>query len=166
MSLDVQDGLGRAGCPWELDFFQHGPTNLQVAYDPPAVRIRVSDQTTGANESPSEMHARLSADGTVWLGARGAPPGLLLSPTGARLVPSVPGIDEVAAMGPDDLLILYSACVLEHLPAGFSRLVAGSLPSDGRDLIAALRCLTATGAGCAVVAKRRAPGAPTKEPTT
>jgi len=165
MSLDVQDGLGWAGCPWELDFFQRGPTNVQVAYDPPDVRIRVSDRTSGANESKSEMHARLSADGTVWLGAQGAPPALLLSPTGARLVPSVPGIDEIAAMGPDDLLVLCSVCVLEHLPAGFKRLVAGSLPSQGRDLLAALRCLTANGAGCAVVAKRRPLGAPTQETT-
>ena len=165
MSLAVQDGLSWAGCPWELDFFQRGPTDVHVAYNPPDVRIRVCDRTSGDPGWRSETHARLSADGTVRLGAHGAPPALLLSPTGARLVPSVPGIDEIATMGADDLLVLCSVCVLEHLPAGFTRLVDGSTPPQGRDLLAALRHLTATGAGCAVVAKRRPLGAPTQETT-
>ena len=160
MSLTMHDGLSWAGCPWELDFFQRGPTNVHVTYNPPDVRIRVWDRTSDATAWRSETHARLSADGTVRLGAHGAPPALLLSSTGARLVPSVPGIDEIATMGADDLLVLCSVCVLEHLPAGFTRLIEGSIPSQGRDLLAALRHLTATGAGSAVVAKRRPLDAP------
>lgn len=163
MSLTMQDGISWAGCPWELDFFQRGQTNVHVTYTPPDVRIRVCDRTSGAAEWRSETHARLSADGTVRLGAHGAPPALLLSSNGARLVPSVPGVDEIATMGADDLLVLCSVCVLEQLPAGFTRLVDSTFPSQGRDLLAALRHLTATGAGCAVVAKRRPLGDPTQE---
>ena len=164
MSLTLQHGTSWAGCPWDLDFFQRGPTNVHVTYRPPDVRIRVCDRTSGATQSRSETLARLSADGTVRLGAHGAPPALLLTSTGARLVPSVPGIDEIATMEEDDLLVLCSACVLEHLPAGFARLVEGSTPSQGRDLLTELRHLTATGAGSAVVvARRRRLGASTLE---
>jgi hypothetical protein len=164
VSLTMQDGLSWAGCPWELDFFQRGPTAVHVAYHPPDVRVRVCDRTSGT-AGRSETHARLSADGTVRLGAHQAPPALLVASTGARLVPSVSGIDEIATMGDDDVLILCSVCVLEHLPAGFTRLVDVSIPSQGRDLLSALLHLTATGAGCAVVARRRPLGVSPPEKT-
>ncbi len=155
MTMTMHDELRRAGCPWELDGFQRGSTRVDVAYAWPDVRIRMCDQPSGDLDAASETRARLSADGTVRLEAHVAPPALLLTSSGARLIPSVPGIDEIATMGPDDLLILCSVCVLEQLPAGFSRFAAGSKPPAGRDLLEALHNLTAGGDGCAVVAKRR-----------
>ena len=156
MNSTMQDGISWAGCPWELDLFQRGPTDVQFAYHPPDVRIQVCDRTSGSAAGRSEMYARLSADGTVRLGVHGGSAAvLLLTSTGARLVPSVPGIDEIATMGPDDVLVLCSVCLLEQLPAGFTRLVDGSIPSHGRHLLPALRHLTATGSGCAVVVRRR-----------
>lgn len=162
MTMTIHDQLRWADCPWELDGFQRGSTRVDVAYDWPDVRIRVCDRTSGDLDPTSETRARLSADGTVRLGAHVAPPALLLTSAGARLIPSVPGIDEIATMGPDDLLVLCSVCVLEQLPAGFSRFADGSKPPVGRDLLEALQNLTARGDGCAVVAKRRAPRQETK----
>lgn len=144
----------RSGYPWVLDLFQHQPAQLDVAYEATDVHIRVTD-TPSVDGPTSETHARLSADGTVRLGVCSAPPGLLLSPAGARLIPSMPGVDEGTVMDDGDVLVLCSAGLLEQLPAGFRTGIDDPNSSGVPELLVAIRHLTDEGAGSAVVASWR-----------
>lgn len=155
MSAAVLAGPDSADCHWVLDLFQRSPTQVEIAYDADDVHIRVTDTVTTRGAPTSVTHATLSTDGTVRLGVHGAPPGLLLSPQGARLIPCLPDVDEVAVMADGDLLVLCCAGMLEQLPAGFRTVVDDANAGAVADLVAALRHLSNNGAGGAVVATRR-----------
>jgi len=92
-----------------------------------------------------------------------SPPALLVSASGARLLPAAPEVEETTAMTDDDLLVICSASVLESLPAGFGTILGSSTQPAAALDPAALLAELMVGAehGAAAVTRRlRRPGVP------
>jgi len=154
VSILAQERLMPGGCRWDVNLLERRPATVDIAADNLWVQIRLTDAETGTAEPPC-IHARLGGDGTVKLRTHRAPPALLLSQTGGRLIPAVPGAEDITVMAEDDLLMLCSGDVLEHLPAGFRTVIEGTHPASTPDILAALDDLMADVDGGAIVAVRR-----------
>jgi len=156
MSILATERLIPGGCRWDVNLRERRPATVDIDADNQWIQIRLTDADTGIGTAePPCIHVRLGGDGTVKLRTHRAPPALLLSQTGGRLLPTVPGAEDITVMAEDDLLMLCSADVLEHLPAGFRTVIEGSYPASTPDILAALDDLMADVDGGAVVAVRR-----------
>lgn len=116
--LDVLERGG--GVAWE----QHGPgfTRLRVAdRPPPGMPSKAGDMRW---ESATE--AWLADDGSVVVRSHCSPPGLLVCPSGARLLPAQAGEEETAQLVEGDVLLLCSAGVLDSEPTGLGQVLAWS----------------------------------------
>jgi hypothetical protein len=100
-----------------------------------ALRIRVGDgggQTEEvADEAGSLVTATLHADGCVTVETRTAPPALLVSRDGARLLPAVPGLCRPTPMTTGERLLLCSASALDSPPVG----LVDILKAPARDVL-------------------------------
>lgn len=117
------------------------------------LRVVVCD--TGEGTSPAACTSVvLHHDGRAVLSCRLSPPALWLSSGGVRLAPQVPTDTEDLRLEPDDLLVVCTAEVLEHLHHGLPHLVepAAALPdATARVQSVAADLRAATPAGAAVV---------------
>ena len=85
-----------------------------------ALRIRVGDTSAAgaADASGSVVTATLAPDGYVTVETRTAPPALLVSRDGVRLLPAAPGQCRPTRMEIGDRLLLCSASALDSAPVG------------------------------------------------
>lgn len=162
MSVLVQEQHVAGACQWDVQLCERLPATVDVASEALWVGVRLTDGEPGEVAPPCTM-ARLGGDGTVTLRTHRTPPALLFSRAGGRLIPTIPGVEDITMMTEDDLLILCSADVLEQLPAGFRSLIEGGYPASPRGVATALGDLMADVDGGAVVAVRRVAAATSTE---
>ena len=138
MSVLLESGAhAPATSGWDIVTLQRSPADVHVDYLPGGVRVQVSDgpgpprPRLASGSTPTWpgsgcTEAWLASDGTAVVRAHDAPPVLLVSGSGARLLPPAPDIDEPVVVAPRDLLVFCSAGVLERLPAGFGTVLSCS----------------------------------------
>ncbi len=149
---------------WDVETRERSPGLVQVRRSVRHISVEVSDDTASALGRPapaapawaSATRAWLCVDGMVVVRSHLSPPALLVSPSGARLLPAAPDVEETTAMTDDDLLVLCSASVLESLPAGFGTVLGSSTqPASVMDPAALLAELMAGAEhGAAAVTRR------------
>lgn len=118
---------------WDLDILERGGGVAWAQHGPSYTRLRVADRPppgvparAGDLRWHSATEAWLSADGSVVVRASCSPPALLVSPSGARLLPAQPGAEETAQLVDGDVLLLCSAGVLDTEPTGLGQVLAWS----------------------------------------
>ena len=152
----------RASCDWQVKTLTRA-TGVASA-SPVGQRLLVLVADLPATGGADTTRAWLHPDGRVTVRSQAAPPALLVSSTGARLLPAVPGVPGVAGedhadLLDDDILVMCSAAALEELPAGLGAILEWSPRRLGaHDPMALLRRLMAgCTVGAAVVARCRMP---------
>jgi hypothetical protein len=105
---------------------------------------------------------RLGRDGALSVSAPATPPALLVSPYGARTVPSVPGLTEQTRLDVGERLLVLSADALDAMPASLAAVFqALSAQVTGRDPAELLdELFEALPRGSAVIVARRPASAP------
>jgi hypothetical protein len=127
------------------------------------LQLRVGDGLTTIDApvrgSGSLVTASLFDDGSVVVETQTAPPALLVSRGGARLLPAAPGQCRPTRMDPGDRLLLCSAAALDAPPVGLVDILKSPVdevlrmsPSDLLD-----RILDGTDDGAAAVVLRARP---------
>lgn len=149
---------------WDVETLERSPGLVQVRRSSRHITIGVTEDGDGISGRPtpadpawvSATRAWLSVNGTVVIRSHLAPPALLVSPSGARLLPSGPDVEGTAAMTDEDVLVLCSASVLESLPSGFGTVLGSSRhPAAALDPAALLAELMAGAQhGAAAVTRR------------
>lgn len=125
--------LGATGYEWDLDTLERGGGIAWAQHSPNHTRLRVADRPppgvparAGDLRWASATQAWLSVDGSVIVRSSCAPPALLVTSCGARLLPAQPGEEETAQLVDGDLLLMCSAGVLETKPTGLGQVLAWS----------------------------------------
>ena len=113
---------------WEVDTLERRGGMASVQKTARYTTLRVTDrQPTASHPSwESSIQAWLSADGTVTVRSHCAPPALLVSATGARLLPPTPDSEETTSLDEGDVLLLCSAAVLDSVPTGLGEILGWS----------------------------------------
>jgi hypothetical protein len=136
---------------------------VRVTADGPRLRVCVGDRPRPVGSTPTAaglVTAELGEDGSVVVETVTAPPALLVSADGARLLPAAPGQCQPTATRVGDLLILCSASALDAPPAGLVDILRHQaqevLATSPQDLLATL--LDAVDDGAAAVIARTSEG--------
>lgn len=152
----------RAG--WQVDRLTRTDGVADVRRHDGCLHVTVGDvasaggRATGA--SPDATEAWLHPGGRLVVRTHVAPPALLVTPSGARLLPTAPDVQAEVTAVDGDILIMCSAEALDHLPKGLGGILScsplrvgahdpGALLAqlmDGSEFGAAVvaRCLSAT----------------------
>ena len=150
----------RARCDWQVETLTRATGVASVQPVGQGLLVTVADlpATGGADTT----QAWLCPDGRATVRTHAAPPALLVSSTGARLLPAVPGMPGVAGeddadLLDDDILVMCSAAALQELPAGLGAILEWSPRRLGAQDPAALlrRLMAGSEVGAAVVARCR-----------
>lgn len=124
--------LATAGVPqlhlssdgWQVEVVERQPGLTRVSRDGHDMHVRVGDGLidgdgrAAGRRMRSLIAAELSADGTVHLVTRCSPPALVVSRTGADLLPADGLPSARRALEADDLLVMCSASTLDAHPGG------------------------------------------------
>jgi hypothetical protein len=148
---------------WTLATAERATGFVRVTADGSALRVAVGDRPRPVGTVPTAsglVTAELAADGSVVVETVTAPPALLVSCDGARLLPAAPGQCQPTATQPGDLLILCSASALDAPPAGLVEILRHQaqevLAMSPQDLLT--RLLDAVEDGAAAVIARTSEG--------
>jgi hypothetical protein len=148
-----------ADAHWRWDTRGRQPGATRVIRVGLEVTMRVADHLVqavpGEPKLRSLLTARLQPDGSASVTTRCAPPALLLTDAGVRLLPADGGSTARAVLEPGDLLVLRSAAVLDTEPCGLVDLLKAG-PSAARQMpLAQLvrNLLAGSLAGAAAVAR-------------
>lgn len=124
---------GATGYEWDLDTLERGGGIAWAQHGPGYTRLRVADRPppgvparAGDLRWHSATEAWLSVDGSVVVRSSCSPPALLVTPSGARLLPAQPGEEETAHLADGDVLLMCSAGVLDTEPTGLGQVLAWS----------------------------------------
>lgn len=148
-----------ADAHWQWEARGRQPGAIRVLRVGTEITVRVADRTghpePGEQRLRSLLTARLQPDGSASLTTRCAPPALLLSDAGVRLLPADGRSTARAVLEPGDLLVLRSAAVLDAEPCGLVELLkAGPGPARQLPLVQLVRNMLAGGfVGAAAVAR-------------
>ena len=126
----------RAPAHWQWDMRGRQPGATRVFRIGSEITMRVADliePEPGALRLRSLLTAQLQPDGSTSVTTRCAPPALLLTHTGVRLLPADGGSTARAVLEPGDLLVLRSAAVLDAEPCELVDLLKGG-PAAARQL--------------------------------
>lgn len=147
---------------WLIEVKELAPGLTRVTQFGSRVHVRIGD-TMGdgaAGRSPwaprlrSLLTADLAVDGSIAIVSRCAPPALLVSSSGAHLLPTAPDERAHTSLGPKDLLVICSAGALDGSPAGLVDLLkagpAAILDADPGMLLRDLLRGATTGAAAVV----------------
>lgn len=111
-----------AGTKWVIARLERSSGFTRASAGNGPLRIRVGDGSGSNDDTPeapgSVVTATLGMDGCVTVETRSAPPALLVSSDGARLLPAVPGLCRPTQMAIGDRLLLCSASALDAPPVG------------------------------------------------
>jgi hypothetical protein len=89
-------------------------------------RVFVADcPAPDATQSSCFAAAECTPEGDALVLSHQAPPALLISDHGHRRAPSVPGVDELIRIEPDEVLLLLSSAVFEDMPQLLARVLHG-----------------------------------------
>lgn len=124
---------GATGFEWDLDTLERGGGIASAQHGPSYTRLRVADRPppgvparAGDLRWHSATEAWLSVDGSVIVRSSCSPPALLVTSSGARLLPAQPGEEETAHLTDGDVLLMCSAGVLDTEPTGLGQVLAWS----------------------------------------
>jgi len=92
-------------------------------------RTRPDDAEVSPDAGGSLLTAVLYADGSAMVETRTAPPALLVSWDGTRLLPAAPGQRKPTVMAPGERLLLCSALALDSPPVGLVKILHRPAPS-------------------------------------
>jgi hypothetical protein len=153
---------------WQVDTLTRAGGVAQLRRIEDGVRVLVADRAAdgvadGAvarppDSAPKEVtEAWLYGDGHVLVRSNTAPPALLVTTGGARLLPAAPEVECVTDTSDGDLLVLCSAEALGHLPNGLGGVLACSPLRLGAYEPEALleRLMAGTDVGAALLARCR-----------
>lgn len=126
-----------AAAHWQWDVRGRQPGGTRVLQVGTEVTMRIADQIVHPEQHEQRLRslltARLQPDGSASLTTRCAPPALLLSDGGVRLLPAEGATTACAVLEPGDLLVLRSAAVLDAEPCGLVDLLKAG-PGAAREL--------------------------------
>lgn len=147
---------------WEVEVQEVQPGLTRCSRSGSVLHVRVGDwlpaqaRTTGQGQLRSLLTADLAADGSVLLVTRCAPPALVVTERGPRLLPADGAVREMTTLDPGDLLVMCSAATLDTHPAGVVELLTAG-PERARDTDPRLlvrNLLRGSAAGATAVVRR------------
>ncbi len=138
--------------PWRVWCRFKGGSYAGVSPVGDEVLVFAGDSSSGR----SGAMARLARDGSASLQCQQAPQALYCQGGEPHLVPSVPGLTEAIVPGPDDVLVLCSAEVLEYLPRGYGFVLPRLGTSDAEIEALLAEVLSYAEDGAAAVIRRLA----------
>lgn len=119
-ALRVRPELTQTHPSWQWEAVGRQPGSTQVLRTGPDLSLRVADMLPAGTGEQSSLRslltARLLPDGTAQVTTRCAPPAILVTGGGLRLLPEDGRSTALAVLSPGDLLLLRSASVLDAEP--------------------------------------------------
>lgn len=117
--------------PWDVLVLARQPGLTRITHSRDGVHVRVGDRVAdpssaaAAHRLRSILAADLRDDGSVRLVTRWAPPALVVTEAGPRLLPDDAGALGECHLERGDLLVMCSATVLDAHPQGLVELLNG-----------------------------------------
>ncbi|MFP5347692.1 MAG: hypothetical protein ACLGIA_11790 [Actinomycetes bacterium] len=151
----------RFSCSWRVDTLTRQRGRADVERLGAAVHVRVLDTSCGGDGTAfgyAATEAWLQDDGRLVVRAFAAPPALLVTVSGARLLPAPPETECEVEASDGDIVVMCSAEALGYLPNGLGAVLARSPLRVGATHPAALLEALMDGSPCGAALVARCVG--------
>lgn len=155
--------LSTSSCSWRVDTLTRERGRVDVERFGDGLHVCVLDIVDGGagharTSSRDATEAWLQVDGRLVVRASAAPPALLVTVSGARLLPTAPETECEVEASDGDIVVMCSAEALGHLPAGLGGILACSPLRVGAHNPAALLEVLMDGSPCGAALVARCVG--------